>query len=181
MAVGSPLPAPLPAPPAAAGMSRGTRILLWSLGGCAGVGLVLLVGAMVFAAMVGTRMFNFHLDASAPADFPVYAGARQTTGMSMGSKDRANGMTVSLVQWDVPARPDIVTTWYKSHLNDGDWQVDGDDSPGITFHRRSTGAVATLMIRGSLSSTLVQLEMTGGQPLGAGAHRANMEVPSSSQ
>ena len=171
----------LPAPPPAPGMSRGTRVLLWSLGGC-GVLLVLaIVGGAIFGAVVASRMFNFHVgDVSAPADFPVYPGAVQQTGVTMGSKNPNAPFTVSLVQWTVPARGDKATAWYREHLDAGDWALDGETNGRISFHRRSTGAVAHLQLRDEVTQTLAQLEMTGDQPLAPGAHPAATPISASS-
>ncbi|MGI8609218.1 MAG: hypothetical protein ACR2MY_08345 [Candidatus Dormibacteria bacterium] len=159
-------------------MSRGTKVALWSLGGCGVLVLLLVIGSLVFGAIVATRTFNIHLDSRAPADFPVYPGSQLQTGVSLGAKNHGAAGSFSLVQWSVAANTDMVMTWYKEHLDQGDWAYGGEESGVISFHRRSTGAVAHLVVRNQVTQTLVQLEVAGEQPLDAGAHPATTDVPS---
>ena len=168
MAAGYQLPTPPPAP----GMSRGTKVLLWSVGGCGVVLLLAVVGSVIFGAIVASRTIDFHLGSTAPADFPVYPGAREQTGVSVGAKN-GSGTTVSLVQWSAGARADIVLNWYKQHLDEGDWALDDETLGRIHFHRRSTGATAEVQVRGQVTQTLVQLVTTGDQSLDPGASPAS--------
>ena len=175
MAAGYPLPAPPPTPR----MPGSTRVLLWSLGGCGVLVVLLVAGSLVFGAVVASRMFNLHIgDIAAPADFPVYPGSRMQTGVSMGTRGRSAHHTISLVQWSVPARGTTVVAWYRQHLDEGDWAVETETAGGISFHRRSTGAAAQLQVHDQVAQTLVQLEMTGDQPLAPGAHPDGTNAPS---
>ena len=175
MAVGYPLPAPPPTPP----MAKATRVLLWSLGGCGVLAVLLIAGSVVFGAVVASRTFNFHIgDTAAPADFPVFPGSRLQTGVTMGARKQGAQYTFSLVQWSVPARGTTVISWYREHLDQGDWAVEVETAGRISFHRRSTGAAARLLVRDQVAQTLVQLEMTGDQPLAPGAHPGVTNAPS---
>jgi hypothetical protein len=150
-------------------MSRGTKIALWSFGGCALLVTLLIVGSVVFTLVFASRAFNLSVGkTNAPADFPVYPGSRIQTGISMGAKDKGQN-SIRLVQWSVPASGDTVTTWYVRELDKGDWAIDDHQAGAIDFHRRSTGAVAHLQVQGELAQSVVQLEMTGDQPLERGA------------
>ena len=178
MAIGYPLPAPLPAPPPSQGMGRGTRVLLWSLGGCSVVAILLIVGAMVAGGLALTRAFNLQMGhISAPGDFPVYPGAKTSTGIKMGAKDGLAGHSVSLVQWQAPDGGDKVSAWYEKHLNQGDWEVIDHAGSRFHFRRRSTGATALVQVQGELTNSIIQLEMTGDQPLAPGATPVSTDSP----
>jgi hypothetical protein len=161
---------PLPAPPPAPGMGRGTRVLLWGLGTCSVVAILLIVGSLVFGGIAFSRMFNLQLGGTtAPRDFPVYPAARLSTGIKMGAKNGGAGQSITLVQWQVRADASTVRAWYAERLNQGDWEVVDDTGRAINFRRRSTGAVAILQVTGQLGTSIIQLEMTGDQPLEPGA------------
>jgi hypothetical protein len=158
-------------------MSRGTKWLVGCLvGGCGGV-LLLVVLGLVVGGIMASRFVSFQAGASLPADFPVYPGARQQTAFTIKPKSGAQTSAVTLVQWQVVARGDRVTPWYRDHLNRGDWEVVMEDAAGITFRRRSTGARALLQIRDQLTQTLVQLATSGDQPLQRGAHPVPSDSP----
>ena len=170
------LPAPpegVPLPPAGPGMSRGTKVLLWSLGGCAMVAVLVVVGSMVAAGIFFTHNFNLRTSGvAAPLDFPVYPGAQETAAMGFSSKQRPEA-AANLVQWQVKVGGGKVAPWYREHLNEGDWEVLDEARPGyIVFRRRSTGAEATLQVQDQFVQTVIQLLMTDDQPLGPGAHPA---------
>lgn len=177
MATGYPLPAPPPRPPSQS-MGRGPRVLLWSLGGCSLVAILLLVGAVVVGGLAFTRAFNLQVGhTSAPGDFPVYPGAKVSTGIKMGARDGLASHSITLVQWQAPDGGDRVTAWYLAHLNQGDWELIDHVGPRLHFRRRSTGATALLQVQGQLTTSAVQLEMTGDQPLGPGARPATTNPP----
>lgn len=158
-------------------MSRGTKWLIGCLvGGCGGV-LLLLVLGLVVGGIVASRFVSFQAGASHPADLPVYPGARQQAAFTLKPRRGDQDSAVTLVQWQVVARGDKVTHWYRDHLNQGDWEVVREDSAGITFRRRSTGARALLQISDQFTQTLVQLAVSGNQPLERGAHPVLTDSP----
>lgn len=167
------LPPPPPGPPAQ-GLGRGTKIALWSCGGCALVVALLVVGALVFGGVAFSRMFNLQVgNVKAPGDFPVYPGAHVTTSFKMDAKN-SSGASVALVQWQSDVDSGKVGAWYREHLNQGDWELVSDSpraaAPGaIVFRRRSTGSEGVLMVQGQLTRSVIQLEMRGDQPLERGA------------
>lgn len=166
------LPAPPPAPPTQR-MGRGTRRLLWGLGGCSVLAVLLVVAAIVVGGIAFSRTFNLQVGhTSAPADFPVYPGAGLTTGIRMGARDGLSRHSVMLVQWQAPDGGDRVSAWYATHLNQGDWEVVDRVGSRFNFRRRSTGATAALQVQGQLNNSVVQLAMTGDQPLEPGARPA---------
>jgi hypothetical protein len=132
--------------------------------------VLLVVGALIFGGVMFQRMFNMQLgNVKAPSDFPVYPGAVAQPGMSMGVKGGRSTVTVRLAQWQAPDGADKVAPWYEQHLNQGDWEVTDHVASQIHIRRRSTGARAILQVTGQLTRSVVQLEMTGDQPLDAGA------------
>ncbi|HEY8741296.1 MAG TPA: hypothetical protein VIN56_11960, partial [Candidatus Dormibacteraeota bacterium] len=166
---------------ASPGMSRGTKWLVGCLAGGCALTLVVLIGAFLIGGLAFSRNFSLQGGARVPSDFPVYPGAKQQAGFTVKSKDGNPGRAISLVQWQVAARGGPVNTWYRDQLNRGDWEIlRTDDALGrLTFRRRSTGAVDTLQIRDQLAQTLVQLLVSGDQPLERGAHPAPTDVPAS--
>ena len=159
-------------------MSRGTKILLWSLGGCMTVAILVVVAALVVGGIAFSRTFNLRLaGVSAPADFPVYPGARQSAAFGVAARGSSRGAE-NLVQWQVQAPYDKVASWYRNHLDEADWEVVDEPLPGqLVIRRRSTGAVARVRVQGQLVQTLVQLVMTDDQPLAPGVHPAAGQVP----
>ena len=169
---------PLPIPPPARGMGRGTKVLLWSLGGCGIITVLLVVGAVIFGGVMINRMFNLQVgNVAAPHDFPVYPGAQSQAGMKMGAKNGTPSQSITLVQWQAPDGGDKVSAWYGQHLNQGDWEITDHIASQIHFRRRSTGAKAILQVTGQLTRSVVQLEMTGDQPLDAGATPVGTDTP----
>jgi len=161
-------------------MKRGTKVLLWSLGGCSIVAVLLVIAAVVVGGVAFSRAFNLHVGHTvAPGDFPVYPGAKVSPGIQMGARNGGARESVTLVQWQAPDGGDRVAAWYGQHLNQGDWAVIEQSGSRFQFRRRSTGARALLQVQGQLSSSIVQLEMTGDQPLAAGATPLNSDSPPS--
>ena len=159
-------------------MKRGTKVLLWSLGGCSIVAVVLVVAAVVFGGLAFSRAFNLQVGRTvAPGDFPVYPGAKLSPGIRMGARDGGASQSVTLVQWSAPDGGDRVLAWYGQHLNQGDWAVIDRSGSRVHFRRRSTGSTALLQVQGQLSSSVVQLEMTGDQPLAPGATPLSADSP----
>lgn len=164
-------------PVAGAGMSRATKWLVGCLvGGCGGV-LLLMVLGLVVGGIVASRFVSFQPGATRPADFPVYPGARQQAAFTIKPRSGDPGLAVTLVQWQVVGGGQKVIPWYRDHLNQGDWEVVKEDSAGITFRRRSTGARALLQIRDQFTQTLVQLTMSGDQSLERAAHPVLTDSP----
>lgn len=163
--------------PVAGGGMSGTRWLIGCLvGGCGGV-LLLTVLGLVVGGIVASRFVSFQPGANPPPDFPVYPGARQQAAFTLKPKSGDQGLAVTLVQWQILGSGQRVTPWYRDHLNQGDWEVVKEDSAGITFRRRSTGARALLQIHDQFTQTLVQLTVSGDQPLQRGAHPTLSDSP----
>ncbi|HXA42843.1 MAG TPA: hypothetical protein VNV65_08040 [Candidatus Solibacter sp.] len=164
-----------PPPPAGSKLAsppptgRGTKIFIGCLVGGAIIFVLVLGGALVAGGIFFANNFKVGSAVQVPSDFPIYPHARQNAAFTIGARDHDPAHSVSLVQWDAPARPGPVSDFYAAHLNIGDWEVLDQNSLRIVFRRRSTGNVGTVTLRDQLIHTLIQLQMTGNQPLDPGA------------
>ncbi len=124
---------------------------------------------------------NFKVDSTVqvPSDFPIYPHARQNAAFTIGAKDHDPAHSVGLVQWDAAARPGPVRDFYAARLNIGDWEVLDQNPLRIVFRRKSTGHIGMVTIRDQLLHTLIQLQMTGNQPLEPGAQYSSPPSDSS--
>lgn len=159
------------------GMSRGTKWLIGCLvGGCGTVILLAIIG-VVAGVIIASRFVDFQAGAKVPGDFPVYPGARQQTAITLKARDGDPTHSATLIQWRIAGRGDRVVAWYRDHLNQGDWKIVSDDAAGIEFRRRSTGARDLLQVRDQFTQTIVQIAITGDQPLERGAHPVITDSP----
>ncbi len=166
------LPPPPPAgssPSSRPSSSRGAKILIGCLVGGALIFVLLIAGALLVGGIFFANNFKVGSTVNVPADFPIYPHARQNAAFTIGSRDRDPAHSVSLVQWTAPGRPGPVRDFYTASLNSGDWEILDQNSLRIVFQRRSTGHTGQVMIRDQLIHTLIQLQMTGDEPLEAGA------------
>ena len=119
-----------------------------------------------------TRNLSFGTAVSVPADFPVYPHARRGTSFRVAARDGDPAHAVSVVTWVSRDGADAVRQFYAASLDRGDWEVIDQNNSRIVFRRKSTGNFALLSIRGELLQTVIQLQMTGAQPLDPGAPHA---------
>jgi hypothetical protein len=161
-------------------MSRGTKWLIGCLvGGCATIVVLGIIG-VVAGGLIASRFVDLSAGAKLPGDFPVYPGARQQTAITVKAKDGDPTHSVTLIQWRIAGGGSKVRTWYRDHLNQGDWEIVSEGPAGTRFRRKSTGAEDLLLVRDQLAQTIVQLEVTGDQPLERGAHPVLSPVPEAS-
>lgn len=158
---------PPPPPPTT---SRNTRFIV----GCVIAGAVLFVALAVGVVAVGgllvSRNLNITTAAGVPSDFPVYPHALRQASFTVGARDNNPRHSISMAQWSARGGSARVRRFYEESLNTGDWEILSHHFDRYSFRRRSTGAVAQLQIQDQVIQTLVQLAMTGDQPLGAGTH-----------
>lgn len=128
---------------------------------------VLCCGGCGVVAVVGVSSLH-PTGATAPADFPVYPGAKQQAGFGLRPNDKAG--TVALVQWVTADKGDAVVAFYRGELARGPWRsvaerrVSSSITEFTVIHTvtRDQGRV---MVQDSFSQTLIQLSITSGSTI----------------
>jgi hypothetical protein len=132
--------------------------------------VALAVGVVVVGGLLVSRNLDITTAAGVPSDFPVYPNALKQASFTVGAKDNNPRHSISMAQWSARGGSAQVRKFYEANLNTGDWEILSHSFNRYRFRRRSTGAVAQLQIQDQVIQTLVQLAMTGDQPLDAGAN-----------
>lgn len=158
----------LPPPPQAT-TSRNNRTILGCLIGGALLFVAIAVGVVAVGGFLVSRNLNITNSAGVPSDFPVYPHALRQASFTIGARDSNPRHRISMAQWGVRGGSTPVHKFYDASLNMGDWEIINQTFNRYRFRRRSTGAVAQLQIQDQVIQTVVQLAMTGDQPLDPGA------------
>jgi hypothetical protein len=124
--------------PTAMSPRRSFAWVWWLAGGCA---VLVVIGLVAAALGLGSLVSSFQHGGFSclPSDFPSYPGATVSsentyvgTGVPAGDSKRCTMVLES--NDDV----NIVTSWYSSNLNSGDWSASSDNASGtVQFENRS--------------------------------------------
>ena len=123
-----------------------------------GVIVLVLFGACGVGVYSLVRSMNVH-GASAPADLPVYPGARRQTSFEMAPTNTSE--KISTFQWVTKDPPSRVKDFYNQRLSEGDWEVVGTSATGaLEFQRRSNpGISGRVVVTPSIGQTVIQVQM----------------------